>query len=205
MVSDVCKSTRRMARSIWHSARFYGGVASAMMLTAGSVHAESTLDFPFTETSARYWQFVSDRVMGGVSDGTLRFSEENGRYFAHMTGEVSTANNGGFIQFRAGLSFAGQADRGTGLQGVRLMARGDGQTYYIHFRTTQSRRPWHYYAASFRANADWQMIDLPFAAFTAQQAGAIALNAANITSIGIVAYGRDHKADIAVASVGFYR
>ena len=29
--------------------------------------------FPMTADSARYWRFLSDRVMGGVSDGNLEF------------------------------------------------------------------------------------------------------------------------------------
>ena len=36
----------------------------------------------------------------GVSEGKLVFANEEGESFAHMTGRVSTENNGGFIQFR---------------------------------------------------------------------------------------------------------
>ena len=55
-----------------------------------------------TESNQR-WVFFTDRVMGGVSSGSLKLVEEKGDKFYKMTGDVSTANNGGFIQFRADL------------------------------------------------------------------------------------------------------
>ena len=122
-----------------------------------------------------------------------------------MTGDVSTANNGGFLQFRAGLSFTGQADRGASLQGVRLMMRGNDQRYYVHFRTRDGRAPWDYYAASFTATPEWRMVELPFAEFTPRNAGAKPLDPTRIISMGVVAYGRDHQADISVATVEFFR
>jgi len=31
--------------------------------------AEENINIPFTPDSAKYWQYISDRTMGGVSDG----------------------------------------------------------------------------------------------------------------------------------------
>jgi len=50
------------------------------------------------------WQFFSDRVMGGVSSGKMEFVKDDERSSMHMTGAVSLANNGGFIQARTGFN-----------------------------------------------------------------------------------------------------
>ena len=97
------------------------------------------------------------------------------------------------------------ADDGAGLTGVRLKTRGNGERYYIHIRTTANRRPWHYYAASFATAPDWQQVEIPFASFQHSNG----MNPAtpspqDMISLGIVAYGRDHAADISVAELAFY-
>ena len=46
------------------------------------------------------WIPFSDQVMGGVSEVNFLEKEEDGLSFYHMEGNVSTENNGGFIQFR---------------------------------------------------------------------------------------------------------
>ena len=56
-----------------------------------------------TSESNQRWVFFTDRVMGGISSGSLKLIEEEGDKFYKMTGDVSTKNNGGFIQFRADL------------------------------------------------------------------------------------------------------
>ena len=159
-----------------------------------------------TEDMAAHWRFITDGVMGGVSRGRLRFGQDaDGTGFARMTGTVSTANNGGFIQFRAGVDFAGLVDRGADPAGLRLRVRGNGETYYIHLRTRANRRPWHYYAASFPTSAGWREVNLPFAGFRHSAGLSDAPpDPGDITSIGIVAYGRDHEADLSVADMTIY-
>ena len=132
----------------------------------GNAMASEPLTFSMTPDMAAHWRFITDGVMGGVSRGGLRFGQDaDGTGFARMTGTVSTANNGGFIQFRAGVDFAGLVDRGADPAGLRLRVRGNGETYYVHLRTRANRRPWHYYAATFPTSAGWQEVDLPFAVF----------------------------------------
>ena len=72
---------------------------------------EETLSYPFNADSGRYWQYVSDRVMGGVSDGQVALEQDGEMYYARLTGNVSTANNGGFIQLRASVSLQTQKKR----------------------------------------------------------------------------------------------
>ena len=49
------------------------------------------------------WNFVADSVMGGVSSGEVLLGSDGSETFASMIGNVSTENNGGFIQFRSNL------------------------------------------------------------------------------------------------------
>lgn len=205
----MCHASWRGVRAASFTAAYGTAVATAGTLslpTASFAHStdkNGDLSIPFDTNSARYWRFVSDRVMGGISNGDLRFGEEDGLYFAHMTGDVTTANNGGFIQFRANLSLAGMADRK--FTGVRLMVRGNNEPYYVHFRTKDSGRPPDYFGHSFVATQQWRMVELPFSGFEHNRRyRSDKLTAEAIRSMGIVAYGRDHQADISVATIEFY-
>lgn len=182
------------------------GIALMALAGGGAALAdEDALTLDMTPQTARYWRFLSDRVMGGVSDGRVDFVTLDGRPAARMTGDVSTANNGGFIQFRAGLDMRGLPDAGADLAGITISARGNDQTYFIHLRTNDTRRPWHYYSAAFTVDQQWQTFTLPFSDFK-HSAGLAPLTPPpdQLTSIGIVAYGRDHAADVAVSSIAFY-
>ena len=176
-----------------------------IILSSKAIANEEDLTFPFTADSGKYWQYVSDRVMGGVSDGQVALKKDGEMYFARLTGNVSTKNNGGFIQVRANVSFANSEKNGNNLQGVRLNVRGNGETYYIHIRTNDSWSPSDYYSATFKADSDWQMINLPFDNFQRRRgSNEKTLDAKNITSFGIVAYGRDYTSDVSVSTIEFY-
>ena len=47
-----------------------------------------------------FWRGFTDRVMGGVSTGMSKIETIDGRLALHLTGDVSTKNNGGFIRPR---------------------------------------------------------------------------------------------------------
>lgn len=179
-------------------------LAMLAMLTSGlaaPVLADSMLIEDFKMQPDTRWRFFSDTVMGGVSSGKVAFREEGGFAFAHMSGTVSTANNGGFIQIRLELS----TPPPEGTIGVRLIVRGNDQRYFVHLRTDGTVLPWQYYQAGFDVTRDWVEVRLPFTAFDAS--GALLQDtprAGRLTSVGIVAYGRDHKAEIDVREVGFY-
>lgn len=147
------------------------------------------------------WRFFTDGVMGGVSTGQVVFAQESGQTHARMTGHVSTANRGGFIQMRHDLE--GPPPAGT--VGVRLVARGNDQRYFVHLRTAGTVLPWQYYQAGFDATGRWTEVRLPLAGF--RPSGGL-LRATprpeRLTSVAVVAYGRDHVAEIDVREVGFY-
>ena len=147
------------------------------------------------------WRFFADTVMGGVSTGQVTFKTQDEKSYAQMTGRVSIANNGGFIQIRMDLPTSVPA----GTQGIRLLVRGNDQSYFVHLRTNSTLLPWQYYQAEFAVTKNWTEIKLPFSAFEAS--GKILRKtprAQNLKSLGIVAYGRDHIAEIDVHKVSFY-
>lgn len=147
------------------------------------------------------WRFFTDSVMGGVSTGQVAFVREDGRTHARMTGRVSTANRGGFIQMRTDLPEAAPE----GAAGVRLVVRGNGQRYFVHLRTGGTVLPWQFYQAGFDVTPTWTEVRIAFGEFT--PSGGF-LRAAprpdGLRSVAIAAYGRDHDAEIEVREVGFF-
>lgn len=143
------------------------------------------------------WAYLADTVMGGVSQGRAEFSNGTLR----LTGQVSTENNGGFIQVRTRID----PSEVVGKVGVKIKVKGNGNIYYLHIRNASARLPWHYYTATFQTNEKWQEILIPFnnfeksATFMPRK-----LNAETIKTLGIVAYGRNHEADVAIANLDFY-
>ena len=151
------------------------------------------------------WSAISDNVMGGVSEVNAYEMDDGSIKFYRLEGSVSTKNNGGFIQFRANVSFNNAADQGQMIKGVRLTGRGNGAKYFIHFRTSDNRRPSDYYSAEFQSGLDWDSIDLPFLKFKRSRSDkSILLSGDKIQSMGVVAYGREHIADVSISEIEFY-
>ena len=156
-----------------------------------------------TSESNQRWVFFTDRVMGGVSSGSLRLIEEEGDKFYKMTGDVSTKNNGGFIQFRADLRNMNLSENN--FKGLRLLVRGNGESYNIHIRTGRTFMPWQYYSVEFKTSKDWNEIIIPFNNFERSNfCQPKNFNSKDIATLGIVAYGKDYKADIDLAKIEFY-
>ena len=177
---------------------------STLTLNSNATADDSVLAYPFSADSGKYWQYVSDRVMGGVSDGKVTLEQDGEMYYARLTGNVSTKNNGGFIQLRSGVSFKNSEKDGKNLQGVRLNVRGNGETYEIHITTNDRVYRGDYYSATFKADSDWKMIDLPFNKFERKRYNTSQLDAKNIISFAIAAYGRDFTSDVSVSTIEFY-
>ena len=119
--------------------------------------AQSAMIEDFKMQPETRWRFFTDQVMGGVSTGGADFATEDGHAFARMTGRVSTANRGGFIQMR--LDLASPPPEGT--TGVRLIVRGNDQRYFVHLRTGGTLLPWQYYQAGFDVPQGWAEVRLP--------------------------------------------
>ena len=143
------------------------------------------------------WAYLADTVMGGVSQGGAEFSAGALR----LTGQVSTKNNGGFIQVRTRIDPSDSKEK----TGIKIKVKGNGDVYYLHIRNASARLPWHYYTANFKTNEKWKEVIIPFddfeksATFMPKK-----LKADTIRTIGLVAYGKDHNADVSIANLEFY-
>lgn len=147
------------------------------------------------------WTYVSDQVMGGVSEGQAQVEGPLEAPNLHLTGRVSTANRGGFLQVRVKLA----QPLPEGAQGVVVATRGNGEGYFVHLRTRGTLLPWQYYQAPIPSGPDWQEIRVPFSAF--RPSGRMLSDEPrpeSVTSLGAVAYGRDHQADLSFRWIGVY-
>ncbi len=148
------------------------------------------------------WEGTSDRVMGGISRETLALETLAGRRWLRLTGRVRLENDGGFLQ--AGLDLApggGPVDLSR-FSAVRLLARGNGEAYSCHLRTTDCRRPWQSYRSGFVAPTEPTPVTLPFAAFRPHRVEA-PFDPSRLRRLALVAIGRAFEVDLAVAEVAF--
>ena len=173
---------------------------ASSLATSQGVMADEVLTDSFKNHPERDWRFFADTVMGGISTGNVVFGSKDGAY-VRLTGNVSTAKNGGFIQIRKQLPSA----RPKGISGIRLVARGNGQRYFIHLRTRGTLLPWQYYQSGFEVSGNWKEFRLPFTSFN--RSGRLLAKTpapSSLKSVAIVAFGRDHTADVQVKEIGFY-
>lgn len=169
---------------------------TAMLLATLPAFAEDAMFDDFSAAADR-WSYVADGVMGGVSQGGATFPEGAVR----LTGQVSTDNNGGFIQVRRDIEGGLPVDT----QGLRLSVRGNGDAYYVFLRTQGLARVWHSYRHSFVAPDDWTEVELRLADFTPSHAEMPpSFTPDQLIRIGLVAYGRDHEADLTVRSIELF-
>ena len=180
--------------------KLYRLVLAIALISPALANAEdATIQFSLTEQSR--WVYFSDQVMGGVSEGQATLEQIDDQPALRLSGMVSTANRGGFIQARTTLD----APLPATAQGVILNVRGNDQTYFIHLRTTRTLLPWQFYQASFEVSESWQEVRIPFADFNPYgRLVGRTFNVESVRSLAIAAFGRDHSADLSVRAVGFY-
>lgn len=149
------------------------------------------------------WALVSDRVMGGVSAGTISREMVNGRPAIRMRGNVSLENNGGFLQMALDLGDAGAPVDASRWAGIQIDVLGNDQTYNLHLRTTDLQRPWESYRQSFVATPQWQTLHLPFEGFTPHRTEC-RFRPSRLRRLGLIAIGDEFEVDLAVADIRFY-
>ena len=156
----------------------------------------------FDPKKSRSWSFFTDGVMGGVSSGKAFLGKSGSDNFVRLEGKVSTANNGGFIQIRHSLTKSLNKD----IQGISLKVRGNGERYYVFLRTSSTLLPWQFYSASFKTSKNWNLIKINLEEFR-PSSGFLRkiIKSSSIKSIGIVAYGRDHRAKVDVSEINFFK
>jgi hypothetical protein len=149
------------------------------------------------------WRLVTDRVMGGLSQGSVRPHRHDDRACLRLQGGVSTANNGGFVQMTLDLA-SGDPFDASQYDGVLLQVAGNGERYNLHLRTSDLRLPWQSYRASFVADSRWREIRIPFDALTAYRTGE-PFRPERLTRVGLVAIGRPFSADLCLGALRLYR
>lgn len=133
------------------------------------------------------WEGFTDQVMGGVSEMTVLRTGDSGENYIRMSGDVSTRNNGGFIQIRLKLATQGFFD-GSSIEGLRLVVRGRGSGYYIFLRTSRTVLLWKFFKAEIPVTEDWQTVDIPWSEFESGDFGrSIKLKTNRIKSVALVA------------------
>lgn len=152
------------------------------------------------------WQLVTDSVMGGISTGKLTLDNIKNKNCLRMQGNVSTENNGGFVQIALPLSDNKSDDRpfdASAYTGIEIDVLGNNESYNIHFRTDNLWFPWQSYRFSFKATSDWQTYRFPFSKLEPYKTTK-SFSQDEIMRIGLVAIGREFQANLCVASIKFY-
>ena len=143
------------------------------------------LETPGISSQGQNWAFFTDGVMGGLSQGKAIISKVNDVNCYHMTGDVTTENNGGFIQIRNQLRPSISTEE---FEGVYFKVFGNNEEYSIHVRTALTMAPWQYYKYSFKSNSEWTVIKAPFSEFKKSNAyQPKKLVGQNIKTLGLVA------------------
>ena len=148
------------------------------------------------------WKFISDQVMGGISSGEFKIELIENIKCYRMTGEVSTKNNGGFIQIRTYLK---PEVEGKKYEGMYFKVYGNNNNYSLHLRSDLTFAPWQYYGYSFFAPNKWMKIKAPLKDFKKSNFYQPKnIRGQNIKSVGLVAGFDNFRSDICLSEIGFY-
>ncbi|MEM7234545.1 MAG: CIA30 family protein, partial [Planctomycetota bacterium] len=142
---------------------------------------KTVFDFTSPATTGK-WRSVNDGVMGGVSSGGYKVSEDR----VEFTGVLSLKNRGGFASIRSTGTEYDLSD----YDGVAIRVKGDGRTYSLNLYTDRSRWGGSYRTELPTKKGEWTTVNIPFSKFRATFHGrrlrnASAMNPAKIRSIGV--------------------
>ena len=136
----------------------------------------------FTKSdSLESWTSVNDGVMGGISKGGFKRTDQGTMLFS---GELSLENNGGFASVRTqprDLNLSGMSS-------IIVNVRGDGRTYWLDLRVKGQMGASSYRAYLPTTAGVWQETRIPLADFKPQAFGRElpfkAINPAELASLG---------------------
>ena len=138
----------------------------------------------FSDASvAKQWISVNDNVMGGISEGGFRISEDNTLVFS---GNLSLENRGGFTSIHT-------RPKDLNLDGYDIIAlrlKGDGRIYYINLMNSSSSAASSYRAPIKTKKDNWQEVrirlkDFVYTSFGRVVANVAPLKAKDVQSLGI--------------------
>ncbi len=157
------------------------------LLMVPTTMADDTLIplFDFTGAdAAKEWQAVNDGVMGGVSEGKFKITDEKTMEFF---GTLSLANNGGFASVR---SKARELDLEKG-DTLVARVRGDGREYTLNLYPNRSRTAFSYRATVRTKKDEWIEVKVPLDEFEATSFGQVVREAGavkpdEVSSVGFL-------------------
>ncbi len=161
------------------------GCLALLMGSFGVAEYKLLMLFDFTEPEAvKQWQAVNDGVMGGVSSGRFRLTEEGSMEFF---GTLSLANNGGFASVRTKTKRLG-LEKG---DIVIAKIRGDGREYSLNLYLDRPQIAYSYRTAIQTRKDEWLEIQVPLDKFQATSFGRVVRNAGavkpdEVNSIGFM-------------------
>ena len=126
-----------------------------LIMTMQAVPEETIYEFSDMSTM-KNWYIIDDGVMGGLSKGHLRISEDGKGIYS---GRVTTENNGGFSSLRYRLNKRSVGE----YKSIALRVKGDGKLYQFRIKSDRNQR--YSSVAYFETNGDWETITLPFKSF----------------------------------------
>ena len=145
-----------------------------------------------SEHFLKEWEFISDKVMGGISEGKYEILKEKKKKFLRLSGAVSTENNGGFIQVRSTFDIDEE-----NFNGIRIKAKGLPSEYFVHVRTSFLLLPWQYYSGKFVVSEVWEDHEILFEEFVKSNFyQPSTFKSSDIKSIGFVAIGKNFEAQL---------
>lgn len=186
--------------------------------TQSGIIDDLTEVFPVT-SSGREWRGITDRVMGGVSNGILRREPDlKGRPANVLTGHVSLENNGGFLQMVTDLALdpsrnSVDASEYDGIEFevlYRKVDENDDQpgSFNMHLRTPGTLQQASYrHTFQIEEENTWQTIRVPFSSFLAYGGSddmPPTVNQSELRRIGLVAIGREVDIFFALSGIKFY-
>ncbi len=139
--------------------------------------------FDFTgKDSAKEWQTVNDGVMGGLSEGKFKITDQKTLEFS---GNLSLKNNGGFASVRT------KSKKLTLDSGDTIVARvrGDGREYSLNLYLNKPRIAFSYRALVQTKKNEWIEIKVPLTRFEATSFGRVLKDARPVTPQDVNAVG----------------
>ena len=139
--------------------------------------------FDFTGAdAAKEWQTVNDGVMGGVSEGKFKITDEKTLEFF---GTLSLENNGGFASVRTKAKKLGLE------KGDTLVAkvRGDGREYSLNLYVNKPLIAFSYRATVQTKKDEWIEIKVPLDKFEATSFGNLVKDAGPVNPTEVNAVG----------------
>lgn len=149
------------------------------------------------------WRGFSDRVMGGVSDATLRRDRMAGVGCIRLTGRVTRDNGGGFIQMALDLGTRSASFDASAFAGIEFLVYGNDEDYNVHLRTADCGWYDESYRATVRIGPGWQRLRLAWGDFK-PNGDLPPLDAARLQRIAVLGWMREFVADVALAELALY-